>query len=381
VADEWAWVLCDRAGSPLPGTQRARGRRLSFVRNHADSALLTLGLLDPGTVAFFDALRNGIPQLVVYRNGGVVFSGHWEPMSGGHDVDGDSFVNLVFKSAFAQLDNRLTTYPIENYTAMDAGLIAQELITNTETNYGATNIDSSDGLYELTKDRDRSYEHKTISEAIIELTEVQGGFDWYPTYWDGRTFGSATMLFNVVGHYGTDRETAIFEFGDGTLQNCRGYSFTFTRPLNIARALGNAILSEQENADSVARYGVFMATVSATDVSEQLTLDDMALDALRPDPVMVTDFKGEPARCPLPWDDFWIGDTIRVNLDDGAIQQQLQPRVQTIEVGLDEDDNIADLTVGIDPASAGSFLSPANSTRRYIQQQRDVLRRISALER
>jgi hypothetical protein len=102
---------------------------------------------------------------------------------------------------------------------------------------------------------------------------------------------------------------------------------------------------------------------------------------LSPAPFHVTNFKPDPALAPLPWDHFELGDTVRWNVTDGAMRQQLKPRVETFEVGLDDSDNIDDLLVGIDPGSAGSFITPANTARRYVSQQRDLLRRLSALER
>lgn len=378
MPDTWAWGLRTFGGSPLTGAHLARGRRLVYVRNHAAMALMTLSLSDPGTIAVFEELRNGIPGLTVHRNRELAFAGEWTPMSGGHDKDGNSFVNLVFKDAFSELDYRITEAS-ETFTATDAGTIAEQLIIDTNDNYDPTAINV--GTIEASKARDRTYSNKIISEAIIELTEVQGGFDWYPTYLDPQDSVGRTMLFNVAASYGTDQPNARFEFGAGTLDNCTGYSFTTTLPLNHVRVLGAGALVAEAEHPSTSVYNRYMAVIPATDVSEQATLDDKALDALRPYPVMVTQFTGDPAKCPQPWDDFWIGDTIRFNVDDGAVQQQLEARVQTIEIGLDEDDNMDDLVIGIDPGAAGAFLSPSNTDRRYVQQQRDVLRRLSALER
>jgi hypothetical protein len=386
VPDSWAWGLRDgNTGLPVRGSELLTNRRLAFTRNHAAGAQTRLGLQDPGAVAVFDTLRlSGLPELVVYRNQAVVYAGHWVGMSGGNEVDGSGFVDIVWKDAFGLLDYRLTESPTEDYFAEDATSIAQQLIENNEFNYAPTPMDSSDGLYEPTKIRDRSYQHKVISEAIVELTEVEGGFDWYPTYLDPDTGPQPgrTMLLNIVAHYGSDRPGARFEFGPGTLENCRSYTFTIGLPINTVRALGaSSLVSEQTDADSASRYNYFQQVLSATDVAEQATLDDKAMDALRPDPVMITDLKGEPAICPRPWDDFWIGDTIRANIDDGAVQQQLETRVQTVDLALDDSDNVTELIVGVDPGASGSFVAPTNTTRRYVQQQRDLLRRLSALER
>lgn len=380
MADTWSWGLRDGSGNPLRGTLNASERRLLYARNRAGEARLRLGLADTSTTALLEALAAGMPQLVVSRNNTVVFAGHWMPMEGGHDKDSSGWVNLIFKDAFgAQLEYR---YATNSYAAEDAGLIAEDLLTTSDDEFGsATNIQSA-WTVEPTKLRDRNYNDKQIAEAIIELAEVQGGFDWYPTYLDPAEHTGRTMRMNIAARQGSDRPGARFEFGPGTLGNCTGYTFTVGLPVNVVRATGDGIASLQFDEDSIDRYGQFDIPLAANDISEQATLDDKALDALRPDPVLVTGFVGDPAMCPQPWDDFWIADTIRANIDDDSIQQQLEPRVQTVEIALDDSDNISELLVGIDPASqAGSYLPPANSTRRYVQQQRDLLRRLSALER
>lgn len=373
--------MYDGEGLPIPAKD-ARGRRLSFARNRAAQAILTLGLYDRAAINLFAALRTSIPLLVVYRNGTIVFAGHWWPMSGGNAVDSDSFVNLVFKDAFAIYDYRLTALPDEVYSAEDQGIIARTLIETADSYYGPTYLNTSNGTIEATRPRDRTYNSKPVSEAVIELTEVIGGIDWYGTYTNPVTHVGRTMTFNVAARYGTDRPGARFEFGEGTLENCRSYTFTTGLPVNVVRAIGaGGVPREVQDDDSWDRFGPYVVALAASDVSETATLDDLARDAIRTDPVMVTGLVGDPARCPTPWDDFWIGDTLRCNVDDGAVQYQGEPRVQTIDVGLDEEDNIADLVVGIDPAASGAYLSPAASTRRYVQQQRDLLRRLSALER
>lgn len=382
MPDRWAWVLTGNTWGPLPGgPPRPLARKLSAARNHADIATMTLGLTDRVCVELFAALRSYIPGLEVWRNDDVVFAGHWWPMSGGHIAGQAGTVDLTFKSAFALYEERLTEDPVEQYFAEDAGAIAQQLIERSDFLYGPSPLTSS-GTIEETTIRDREYSSVPVGEAIIQLTEVRGGFDWYPTYTDPAATGGRTMTFNIAARYGTDRPGARFEFGAGTLDNCSAYKFATSLPTNIVRALGaTGLVREQADEDSQGRFGPYMKALGANDVSETATLDALALDAIRSNPAMVTEITGDPAKCPRPWDDFWIGDTIRVGIDDGGVQEQSEPRVQTIDVSLDDSDNISELVVGFDPAAAGGYLAPANSTRRYVQQQRDLARRVSALER
>lgn len=374
------WVLCDHRGEPLPGGHVASNRRLIGGRNRFMEARLTLGMHDQAAIELFAVLANGIPQLRVYLGSVIVFSGHWTPMKGTNATDSPSTLDLVFRDAFHWLTYKYTD-DSQIYPATDAGEIARHAIAVLA---GSSGILTDLAWIEVTQPRDRTYNFKNVAELITELTEVIGGFDWYPVYLDPRPDGVQTMEFHVTSSVGADKPNAIFEFGDGTRNNCTSYSFTTSLPTNEVVAIGAGtppIWEQVFDHPSRQKYFPYVAMLSATDVIEPATLIEKATDALRPDPTHVTEFKPDPVLSPLPWRDFWIGDTIRWNVDDGAMQQQLEPRVQTIEIGVDDSNNISDLTIGIDPDSSGGYSSPANTARRYVQGQRDLLRRLSALER
>lgn len=386
----------------MPGSAVGRGRRLIFARNQEAEARITLSLYDEAAIRLFEVLRNGIPQLRVYLqipdaeeaaavalpDDGLVFSGHWTPMSGASAVGEQSHVNLVFKDAFSILRHRFLegTTEFSSLSNWDAGMIAKYLIDDLPfypSGESGTTIATDDAWIEPSQVRERTYKYKNIAEAITELTEVIGGFDWFPVYLDPRRRAKGdTMEFHVAAERGSDRSGARFEYGDSTLFNCKSYGFTAALPVNYAIAIGaEATAGTGYDDDSRNRFRTYMTFASMSDVTKQATLIEKAADALRPNIGLVTQFTGDPAKCPLPWRDFWIGDTIRWNVDDGAMQEQSSPRVQTIEVGLDDSDNIEDLVVGVDPEATGSYLAPANTTRRYVQQQRELTRRLNAIER
>lgn len=390
---QWSWILADEAGRPLPGAHIARGRRLVAQRSLELEARLTLSLHDTAAIRLFETLRNGIPQLRVYlhippeTDARLVFSGLLAGMSGADQADGESHVNLIFRDAFSVLRHRFTATSV-SYTAQDAGQIARQLIDATHTAHGDTTIATDPAWVTATKTRDRAYESKQVAEAIGELTEVQDPIDWWAVYLDPRENAGKTMQFHAGPPRGSDVPGAKFEFGEGTLFNCKAYGFTGGLPVNRVRGIGAQdpatglpLVAERLDQPSIDRFRTYMQIVSATDVSEQATLDDKARGALRPGVGLVTQFTGDPALCPLPIRDFNLGDTVRWNVDDGAMQEQTSPRVQTIEVGLDDSDNIDDLVIGVDPEASGAYLAPANTTRRYQMQQRDLMRRLAGIER
>lgn len=387
-----SWVLADHVGNPLRGESTAFQRRLLYGRNLFAEARCRLGLYDELCVSLFEELRNGIPQLHVLVDGERKFAGWWTPMRGAVTPEAAGEVELVFRSPFARLWGLLTAASV-TYTAQDQGLIMTALIDYARTAYGGVGLLTDQSWVERTVARDRTYEHKDIGEAIAQLTEVIGGCDFYETFLDPRENNGALAQFHVVERQGSDRADVRFEHGDGTLSNCRGYEFATSAPVNHARAIGAAdgtgivAYANDSDAASAGLYGPHMATVNASDISEAATLAARAGDALRRAPAHVTAFHPDPALAPLPVGKgarFGIGDTIRWNVDDGAMQEQSSPRVQLLEIGFDDSDNVDDLVVGIDPESTGSYLVPAvpsQGDRRFVQQQQEIRRRLSALER
>jgi hypothetical protein len=79
----------------------------------------------------------------------------------------------------------------------------------------------------------------------------------------------------------------------------------------------------------------------ASDVSEQATLDDKAQALLRPDPIKVVAFTPDPTLAPLPWDDYWLGDTVSFFGRRGAFVEDVTARINKITVVIDDEGNEA----------------------------------------
>lgn len=373
----WSWVLCDEDGNALPGASVGRGRRLIFEENQESEARMTFSLQDVAAEQLFNTFRNGIPQLRVYRDGTLVFSGLWTPQNGGSSADGQSYVNCIFKDAYHRLRSRYMRVET-TFTSQDSGAILKSVVDTTNT-LSDTTIRTATAP--ATETRTRTYEiGKQLGEIGDELTTVLDGFDWYPTYLDPTTQSGKTMQLNILANRGSNREDVRFEFGETTLANINSYMFTSTLPVTRAIGLGNVITSEKSSSPAESVYGTYMTVVSATDVAEQATLDDKAQDAIRESVAHVSDITVDPNLAPTYWDDFEIGDTVRVGIDDGAMQLDLSPRINSVEIGLDDSDNVEDMTIGFDSESQESYVTQAMSSRAYVRYQREIERRLANLE-
>lgn len=331
------FLLARPNGDNLIELRTARGRQLNFKRNGVPEANMSIAHEDTAAGILFDVLRNeGIPRLKGYRTNRdgsqqLRFAGYLAPFE--ETLDESSNIALTFRGAFGRLvgdgegSGRFTT-DFVTYIA-DAGQIGVNLINAYASNAGLVV-----GTIEATKTRERTYEFANVGQAIIDLTTPLDGFDFEVAPLDG---GSDYGTFNVYARQGSE-VAATFEYGEDTLANVRSVRRTTMHPINVTRVLGaDGLVGEDADATSRAKYGDCWRQISATDVREQSILDDKAYALLRPNPIEVVQFTPDPALAPLPWDDYWIGDTVGFNGRRAAFLTSQRTRVNEIGIVVDDD--------------------------------------------
>lgn len=355
----WQWVLADDAGAQLCDLD-VPGRFLTFARNAAPEATCSLHHDEEAAWYLSRALRNGIPRLLCYRDGILRFRGVLDTAA--EDLSDAATLTPTFRGPFARLVSggnvgARYTGAERTFTQEDQGTIAWTLISeaNATTPTGIVL-----GAIEPTVPRDRTYQRKAIGEAIVELSQVQGGFDFSVEPVDYDDPSGADGAFYVYAEQGQFVEEAIFEYGHGTLGNVSQVRRTTTPPVNRVVVLGaNGLVGERSDQPSIDRYGEYCLQVSATDVVEQATLDAKAEASLRPDPVRVVSFTPDPDLAPQPWDDYWLGDTLsfvarRGFRDQGesAFEEALEPRLNGLKVGVSDDGQAETHELTIDQGGA-----------------------------
>lgn len=331
--------------------------QVAFERNAPVAVTVTNDLEEDAALALGAALRDGLPRLKLWRRsvltdvslpGALIVNAPWAPMEeNGNGGDEVGRLQAQFRGPAASLDRRFTA-AVQTYAAEDAGQIAWDLINTTQTAEGSVGI--ALGTIESTVARDRTYNDKQISDALNELTGVQGGFDFEVVPVDS---GATCGTFNVYAHQGTDKSTGdqavVFEYGPGTIGNVQKVTRQTDYPVNKALVIGaNGLRSAQTDAASIAKYGTHETVEQAVDVSEQATLDAIALGLLRPDPIRVVSFTPDPALSPQPWDAFWLGDTVRLRARHGTLNLDIAVRVNGITLNIDEDGNVSSMELAVD---------------------------------
>ncbi len=200
--------------------------------------------------------------------------------------------------------------------------------------------------------RDRTYEvGKNVAEIIQQLAEVDDGFYFRVDPVDLVDDGAGNLAFYelVLLHPapGTDA-VAPFGFGEGTMANLAGVQVDTRPPINHAMAFGagsgdTQLVATASDAASIALYGLVDAVASFSDVTVEATLSQHALDMLRPNErrtfrveVATSTDNGE-LYTPSPWDDFDVGDTVRLGIRTDALTYEGTALVKSFTVTVDAD--------------------------------------------
>lgn len=349
---DWKWLLANAEGSPIAQVSNSPSRKLTARRSDRHTADVALAYEDDEYADLIGLLQRGdTPQLHVYRAGFSTprFAGELVGMAEQVGQDGESEIVATFGCPFARMlgdgdsSGRFTAGTVE-FAGTDQGLILWSLVHAAN---GIADTKIKQGVIDLTKARDRVYESKNIGEAFLQMAAVLDGPDFELAPIDPVTNGGKLAELNVMARQGTDRAGAVFGYGTfgygaSTVANVRELGREWHPPTNIVRVLNaDGLEGSATDPDSIARFGAWEQVVSEPDVVEQSTLAEKALDLIRPTWTRVVTFTPEAAapNCPQPWDDYWLGDTVRLYADEDGLQEDVQPRVNAVAVTLDADDS------------------------------------------
>lgn len=257
----------------------------------------------------------------VYRGSDLVWTGEQATRVGDLTDKGDNWVTIYCYDWFEQLGSRYTDAEVV-FTGIDAGEIAWALIDTTQVQANG-DFGITAGTIEATQDRDRIYNDKNIAEAIIELSNVIGGFDFEINH---------SKVFNISNRLGVDRSgTVILEYGI----NVKSVSITedFSKVINRALVLGNngvpadALRVTREDLDSQGLYKLREAISNEMTVSETKTLEDKGDAILRKYTLPLVKLTLSLVRKTPTILDFALGDTIRLIIKSGIYDIDRQFRV------------------------------------------------------
>ncbi len=380
----WEWVLADSQGNGVAELSTASARILHYRRNYYQEASCVISHQDAAATPLLAMLQAGAPpQLLAYRRSAgattsvLRFRGYLAPFT--EALEESALMTLTFRSPFARLFGdgssgygRYTDPSIACVSQSADGIAAALInlyggagaplgatdpvfgIPYAETSHaglGIGNIGAST-LWTI------GYTSANIGESIIDLSSTGTGFDFDET--PVAAIGPVLANFNTYYPQGSVQAATRFEYGPGTLRNLSRVERTTAPPITVVIAVGaGGITSQQEDVGASGQYGRWYYQVTATGISSQALLDAYALGLLRPAPVQELTVFPEMASpsCPLPWDNYWLGDTVGVYVNRGGFVVSAQARINSLDLAID--DNGFETSTLPQPSTSGTAAKDA----------------------
>jgi hypothetical protein len=313
----WTWSL---GGTPASGNgpQRqltaARGRTITWRLDAACSAAFTID----GRNDEMSGWERLATDLFVWRDGTLVFRGRLCPEQGRIDAGGHT-VTITAIDYRGMLDTKTVPETGASYSATDQAAIAWGLINSAQTrtngSLGITNgIGSTSGT-----NRDRTYDPgKPIGEAIGELGRVDSGFEW--------EVGADLAFDRWYPTRGSDNGVVLDYPGRITAID---YAFDPGGFGNVAMAIGsNTTTPVLATSGTIATdpRGRWERAVASPSIVEQATLTARAPFLLAQMETIRVDYR--VTLRPNTWGgptDVWLGDTVKLAVKSGNVQESMTP--------------------------------------------------------
>ena len=327
-------IVKDENGVVLGEVDTFNSVRFGKRLNNYGQAEFSMKVIDEKAGLFVDLRKNTVE---IYRedqlNRTLVWAGEQALARARLTESGNNWVTVHSFTWFEQLFHRYTSAFVEYGdvgSEMDQGAIAEDLIDTTNAD-DPTKI--TIGTITPTFDRIRKYYNQNIAEAIINLANVQNGFDFEVT--DAGAFNADLII-------GTDKtDSVVFRYG----HNVKNVEIIedFTNPINRAIVLGEAVgettLQRVERNDSALQteYGLREGRLQELDVSGLSTLEDKGDASIRKYGEVLLKVEFDLIKNVTPSiDQFTVGDGIRLIIQNGLYNIDEQYRVFEWEVTFDE---------------------------------------------
>lgn len=248
----------------------------------------------------------------------IIFSGVITSFEVAPDGQGAKTITLKAVSWFGLLGKRRAGIPFRIFSATDAGTIAWTLINESQTsNNPYSSLGITQGAHPATKNRDRTYKFDNIKDSIIKLSNdnLADGFDFDI---------DSTKAFNVYYPLkGQNRFDIVFD-------NNTMATWKFKKPLMLGVANRIYVIGAGENSDVLysqrdaanaykTDWKLEEETLSESDVTELVTLQDKGDRYLALSQSPSIEFMAEHYDTVMLWDDYNLGDNIKVNVPEVGI--------------------------------------------------------------
>lgn len=373
---QWEWVLCDGHGKPLAELTTASNKTINFRRNYYAEASFVISHLDAAAYPLLEAVEHGpLPTLRAYRQGvGATssvlrFNGYLAPFT--EELEELGTITAVFRSPFGRLygdgwsgSGRYSAHGITAEEVHGDEIAASLIKLYGGLSTGVTGAEDPNFLSEggpehakyeeayftgltigelaSTAKRTITYKFANVGQAIILLSQMTEGFDFYETFVAEQSTSVPIMSrFNTTSHQGEEKQHARFGYGPGTVANCKKVTRTTAAPINKSRLIGSgsiASTTEEGMTESLEKYGRWMSQQQVSSLPNIEVIEKRAKELLRAEPVKTVIFVPDLSQssCPQPFDDFYLGDELPFYGNYGAFKQTGLCRLNEFQIAIDE---------------------------------------------
>lgn len=327
---EYKYILWDFKTNAKEIFSEATNRSYSYQLNRAGKASFTLPITSERLNTF--PIYLGVTRLLIYRAGVLIWAGVVWEMEENATID-EGVVNIQCTEIFHILSEKRYTSNIYNNT--DAGQIAWGLINTTQGLTGG-DLGLTQGIIQATQNRDRTYLDEKIGEKIIQLTEVNNGFDFLIS---PSIKINTQGVFNVYSKRGQTINSFNLEYGAGLRNNIQAWSRkrTLSDIYNSVVVEGEgygdiALKSTQTDSSMINAVGLLEGRVQEKSINQQTTLDSKGQEFIR---VRKTEQPIYDLTLNNAFDDFGkydIGDIVPVKIKSGYVNINTTMRIYGIDV-------------------------------------------------
>lgn len=338
---DWEIVLADRNGTDLTFLTLGGDRKLT--RQDRGASVLELqvpltseqaSLIEAGTTRI-KAYRlppdpDGDDEKVLRFNGIV-----WVTDEQAND-DGVSYMKVVAVDPYGStLAKRFTS---ANAGTVDQGTLLKTLVDSANSVSDTfVQTDAANVVASIARTIDWSLARKSLAEAFAEIAGAFDGTDWELRPIDNGAKIADLHVFG--GRRGSIRDEVVFGYGEGTVANCTAFARTSNMDKLATWIQGDGqggAYFQWTNPTKVTEFGRYERYTSYSDVANVTHLSNLVYKDLVDsyDPVPIIGFTAGPD-APRMFDDWDIGDTVRVQGRHGSISVDTAARIIGATVTID----------------------------------------------
>lgn len=359
----WSFVLCDLAGNPITILDNvATGRQITYTLNRPAQVQFVVPSDSPRanlTHTDGDPYLNEMNRVLkcyrleqsgwVLRFAGIVFQiqDEADETSARSSVTAYDPSQVLYQRLCMSGDGVIRTLATADFYDGRGSMIAKNLVDFNVSNTGQAFIDTTGGYFATTTTQTVTFEEGyTVGQALETLTET-GTMDVVFDPLDDTAGLFATM--SVVGKRGNDNTSAIFGY------DTVNYAVKSMRRLKDGTVMSNDVhvagdrpdkgtqwtTATAQSRDSQGKYGWYQSwrpadpDITSSDFLTFLASEELNFRKNPREQLSITPF---PERGPIPFNDYFVGDTIYFYCSEN-VRQSIQGSQRVYGMTVNVEDN------------------------------------------